>query len=154
MTRNISLSLFLCIWSITGLIGSALAADPIYTSFFNQKAVYGFDTVSYFVGDGKPIKGSERFKTQWRGAVWFFSSKANLDKFKANPTQYAPQYGGYCAWAIAQGKLYRGNPKYYTLENGKLYLNYDKKINDRWLKKKAFFIKKANEQYPQLVDLN
>ena len=82
----------------------ALAAkDAVNTKGFgNSAAIKGYDTVAYFT-ESKPVKGSEEFTTQWHGATWQFSSKENLELFKANPDKYAPQYGGYCAWAMADG---------------------------------------------------
>ena len=138
---------------ILGLAGKAYADDPIYTGTFSNTALGGYDSVSYFVGDGAPIKGSDDFTTEWRGAKWKFASQANLDTFKAAPEQYAPQYGGHCAWAIAHGSVVKGDPKVYTLENGKLYLNYNKSINDKWTPRKQELIPAADAQYPELVDL-
>lgn len=71
-----------------------------------------------------------------------------------NPKAFAPQYGGYCAWAISQGKLAKGDPKVYALVNGKLYLNYSKKIEKRWHINRDNFIRLAEVEYPQLVDLS
>lgn len=76
------------------------AADEIYTGIFSNKAVSGYDTVAYFT-QGKPVKGDSKWQTEYKGADWYFSSQENLDKFKADPDAYAPQYGGYCAWAIS-----------------------------------------------------
>jgi YHS domain-containing protein len=58
------------------------------------KAIKGFDTVAYFT-EGKPVKGDEQFQFQWSGAKWLFSSRENLELFKAAPEKYAPKYGGY-----------------------------------------------------------
>ena len=139
---------------IFSLVFSAVvfAGDPIYTGTFNNKAAGGFDVVSYFQGEGNPVKGSKEFKTEWKGAQWFFSSKENLDTFKKEPEKYAPQYGGYCAWAAAQGNLAKGDPKVYHIENGKLYLNYNKSIKKKWFPERASFIEKADEVFPTLID--
>lgn len=153
MIKNLFFAAFLAIFAVAGLSSQASAAAPIYTGTFGSTAVSGYDTVSYFKGSGVPVKGSKEFKTEWRGAKWLFSSQENLDTFKANPEKYAPQYGGYCAWATAQGKLVKGDPKQYTLDNGKLYLNYDAKVKKKWLPNKAEFISQADAKYPTLVDL-
>lgn len=137
-----------------GLSVSLNADDPIYTGTFSNLAVGGYDPLSYFAGDGQPVKGHKQFSTKWRGAEWRFSSAANLAKFKADPLAYAPQYGGYCAWAIAQGKLAKGDPKTYALVDGKLYLNYNANVAERWNGDREAFIKQANAQYPSLFDLN
>ena len=131
----------------------AFADAPVYTSSFNNKAVGGYDTTTYFNAGG-PVKGVDQFKTNWRGANWYFASQANLNKFKANPSKYAPQYGGYCAWAVGHGSLAKGDPTIYDIVDNKLYLNYNKSVQNSWSPRKAELITKANAEYPDLVDLN
>lgn len=133
------------------MVGPASADDPIYTSTFSNKAVGGYDTLTYYDEDG-PVKGSEDFQTSWHGADWYFSSAENLEKFKADPTQYAPQYGGYCAWAAAHGTLAKGDPEIWDIVDGKLYLNYDQSIQDKWSPRKAELIEKADAEYPELIE--
>lgn len=151
MIKKLALFAIIAIAGIFGITQNAFAADPIYTSAFNNKALKGYDTVSYFQQDGLPVKGSKDFKTKWRGAEWLFSSQANLDSFKADPEKYAPQYGGYCAWATAHDTLAKADPLVYTLEDGKLYLNYDKSIDKRWQPRKAELIPVADKKYPELI---
>jgi len=139
--------------SIVGLSSAAFADDPVYTGVFSDKAVKGYDTVSYFQRDGVPVKGTKEHQTEWRGAKWLFSSAANLALFTADPEQYAPQYGGYCAWALGHGSLAKGDPKVYHLHDGKLYLNYDHGIQKKWLPRKDKLIIKADTEYPARVDL-
>jgi len=108
-------------------------------------AVSGYDTVSYFQGNGVPVKGDARFKVYYNGAEWHFASQENADKFKADPDAYAPQYGGHCAWALgANGRLAPGDPKVYKIVDGKLYLNFNKQVQNMWLKDIPGFIKNAN----------
>jgi len=108
-------------------------------------AVSGYDTVSYFQGNGVPVKGSARFSVKHDGAVWHFANQANANKFKADPDAYAPQYGGHCAWALgANGRLAPGDPKLYKLVDGKLYLNFNKNVQKTWLSNISGFIKNAN----------
>lgn len=83
--------------------------SPIYTPLFSDQAVSGYDSVAYF-SEGKPIKGKASFAFEWKGAEWRFSTAENLAKFKANPEAYAPQYGGYCAWGMAQGYTASADP--------------------------------------------
>ncbi|MBE8162494.1 MAG: YHS domain-containing protein [Bdellovibrionaceae bacterium] len=123
----------------------------IYTSFFSNVAVGGYDTVSYF-SKNKPVKGNKKYQTKYNGVVWHFSNANNLKKFKVNPKKYAPQYGGYCAWAVAKNKTAKGDPLQWHIYNNKLYLNYDKRIKDKWLVNKKEFIKKANKNFPSVLD--
>ena len=86
------------------------------------------------------------------GATFEFSSQENLDKFKADPTAYAPQYGGYCAWAIAHDKTAKGNPKNWTIVDGKLYLNYNNSIQKKWTADKTALIKEADGYWPSVLN--
>lgn len=138
---------------------SAVAADRINTlekkSTFggymaNGIAIRGYDTVAYFTV-GKPQKGSDEFTTEWEGATWKFSSQEHLDLFNAEPEKYAPQYGGYCAYGVAQGNLVKIEPELWTITNGKLYLNYNKKFNNRWKKDISGYIKKADDKFEGLL---
>ena len=153
MRKNIIFTVFWAALTFFGLMGNAYAEDPIYTGTFNNNAISGYDAVSYFSKDGVPVKGSKKFKTKWNGATWLFSSEENLNKFKSNQTKYAPQYGGYCAWAAAHETLAKSDPKAYTIVNGKLYLNYNKSIRDKWLPRKEELIPLADENYPELIEL-
>lgn len=123
--------------------------DAIYTSWRNNVAVGGYDAVSFFVGI--PQKGNAEFSTRYKGAEWHFQTEANRDLFVANPTAFQPQYGGYCAWAIARGKLAKGSPKHWYVEDGKLYLNFNERIRDRWLADKASFIDMADKRWPSIL---
>ncbi|MBV7267194.1 YHS domain-containing (seleno)protein [Erythrobacter ani] len=115
-------------------------------------AVGGFDTVSYFQGDGVPVKGDARYTVEYMDAEWHFSSQANADAFKENPAAYAPQYGGHCAWAMSRGSLAPGDPQVYKLVDGKLYLNVNKQVQQMWLKDIPGFIAKANAAWPTIPE--
>ena len=130
---------------------TVLAVDPVSTGFFSNKAIKGYDTVAYFT-QNKPVEGSSDYQTEYLGAQWLFSSQENLDLFLAEPEKYAPQYGGYCAWAVSQNKTASIRPDLFTIVDGKLYLNYNDKINDRWLKDQTKLIEQADQHWPELVD--
>lgn len=126
--------------------------DQIYTGLFNNRAAGGYDVVAYF-SDGKPVKGSKKFQTEYRGAEWRFVSQAHLDAFLKAPEKYAPQYGGYCAWAMGRGYAAKGDPEVWRIVDGKLYLNYDESVREKWEMDIPGFIAKGNVNYPKLVDL-
>lgn len=123
----------------------------IYTGTFSSLAVGGYDAVAYFKA-GKPIEGKAEFSTEYKGATWRFSSREYLDAFKASPTAYAPQYGGYCAFAVAQNSTASGDPLLWTIVNGKLYLNYDRGTQAMWRKDVPGFIAKADKNWPGVLD--
>jgi hypothetical protein len=123
---------------------------PVYTGTFSNVAVGGFDPVAYFV-DGKPVKGDKAFSLDHAGASWRFASAENRDRFAAAPERYAPQFGGYCAWAVSQGYTASGDPQYWKIVDGKLYLNYDASVQKKWEQDVPGFIMKANQNWPTVL---
>src|SRR5215471_10071783 len=111
------------------------------------KAIRGYDAVAFFT-EMKPVKGQEKLSYTWNGATWLFSSKKNLDLFKAAPEKYAPQYGGYCAYGTSQGKKAPTEVETWTVIDGKLYFNYNSKVQEMWSKDRPGYIKKADELWP------
>lgn len=130
---------------------SAYAAKPVYSGGRDRAAIRGYDPVAYFT-ENKPVKGSKEFLFEHNGAKWLFSSQEHLDAFKANPEKYAPQYGGYCAYAVSNGSTASIKPEFFTIHNDKLYLNYSKSVNDKWFKDKDEYIREADSHWPKLVN--
>lgn len=126
------------------------AKDPVYTSLFSKNAAGGYDVTAYF-SENRAVEGSKQFSTEYNGARWLFSSQENLDRFLAEPEKYAPQYGGYCAWAAAQGQTAKGDPEHWSIHDGKLYLNYDADIKRQWLSDKVNLISEADAKWPSLL---
>jgi YHS domain-containing protein len=122
---------------------------PVYTSWRNNLGAGGYDIVSFY--SGKPQAGKAEFSADYNGASWQFSTRANRDLFNANPDAFLPQYGGYCAWAVAKGKLAKGSPEHWHIEDGKLYLNFNARIKRRWDKVRAAYIKTADESWPDIL---
>jgi len=123
-------------------------------TIFNVKgvAVRGTDVVSYFT-QSKPVAGSDRYKVNWAGVDWHFSSMEHREMFNADPLAYAPQYGGYCAWAVAaKGLLYSVQPENWHIVDGKLYLNFNKQVHDTWKSDIPGFIAEADRRWPELRD--
>lgn len=140
--------------SITLLFSvSAFAADdPIETGTFNNYAIYGYDTVAYFT-QNKAVKGDKKIAYEWRKAEWHFSSQENLEMFKNDPEKYAPQYGGYCAYAMSDGRLVGVDEDAFTILDGQLYMNYSKSVMKEWRSNSKQFIEEADALYPTLVEL-
>jgi YHS domain-containing protein len=114
-------------------------SGEINTTLFGKLAIKGYDPVSYFT-QSLPMKGKKAYQLEWKGAMWRFSTKENLHAYKTSPEKYAPQYGGYCAWAVSQGKTADVDPKQWTVENEKLYLNYNADVQKKWLLDKTILI--------------
>ena len=130
---------------------AAQAEPPISTSVFSNTALQGYDPVAYFT-DSKPVKGDDAFTADYMGAKFKFSSAANRDAFIDTPAAYAPQYGGYCAWAMADGKHARGDARYWKIVDGKLYLNYNKSIQKKWHADIPGFIDRADTAWAGIND--
>jgi len=134
----------------------ALAAKPVNTlknSFFASQtdtAINGYDSVAYFTRNA-PVKGLDANTYEWKGAKWKFSTPANLELFKNNPEKYAPQYGGYCAYGIANDNLAKVDPDQFTIYEGKLYLNYDASVQKEWLKDIPGYNRKADTKFQALL---
>ena len=105
------------------------AKDPIYTSW--GVAIKGTDPVAYFT-QGRAIKGSKEFAADYQGATFYFATSAHRDLFISQPEAYAPQYGGYCAWAVSNGYTASITPEAFRIVDGKLYLNYSLRIQQQW----------------------
>ena len=129
--------------------GPALADGKIYTSW--GVAIDGADPVAYFT-DGKPVEGSDEFETEYKGATWRFSSAEHRDAFIADPAKYAPQYGGYCAWAVSQGYTAKGDPQHWRIVDGKLYLNYNADVQKKWEADVPGHIRSADGNWPKVLE--
>ncbi|MEL7173254.1 MAG: YHS domain-containing (seleno)protein, partial [Pseudomonadota bacterium] len=86
------------------------------------------------------------------GATWRFSSAENRDLFVENPEKYAPQYGGYCAWAVAQGYTAATDPEAWAIVDDKLYLNYNKSVQAKWEKDVPGHIASADGNWPTVLE--
>ncbi|MGB0684150.1 MAG: YHS domain-containing (seleno)protein [Magnetovibrionaceae bacterium] len=128
----------------------AQAADPIYTGTLSNTAVQGYDPVAYFKA-GKQTKGSKDFAVDYKGTTWLFSSQANLEAFKADPEAFAPQYGGYCAWAVSQGYTAKGDADHWRIVDGKLYLNYSAGVQAEWEQNIPGNIAAADSNWPKVL---
>ncbi|WP_298921639.1 YHS domain-containing (seleno)protein [uncultured Roseobacter sp.] len=132
-----------------GLLPAEYAASPVFVE--DGFAMRGYDPVAYFTV-GEPTVGDPVFSHTWNGATWVFASAPNRDAFAADPNAFAPQYGGFCAWAIAaKGKLYSTQPSNWRIVEKKLYLNYNDSIQEKWEQDIPGFISEGDKRWPQIV---
>ena len=141
----------LLVGSLGVLAIPALAKAYFDTGTFNNVAVSGYDPVAYFI-QGKAVEGNKKYSTRYKEAEFRFSSQANLDAFVAEPEKYTPQYGGYCAYAVANGYTASTDPEAFSVVNGKLYLNFNKSVRDRWSQDIAGNIAKADANWPGVLN--
>jgi YHS domain-containing protein len=113
-------------------------------------ALQGYDAVAYH-SQGMPVKGRAEFDTEWNGARWRFASAGNRDAFARSPEKYAPQYGGYCAFAVSQGYTAGIDPAAWSVVNGRLYLNFSRRVQERWSKDIPGHIERGDRNWPGVL---
>jgi hypothetical protein len=112
-------------------------------------AIRGTDPVAYFTHSA-PRRGDPAIRLTHGGVDWLFASSANRDAFAADPARYAPQYGGWCAWAMAEGYLAPIDPAQWQIVEGRLYLNASAGVQRRWMRDVPGFIARADANWPRL----
>lgn len=117
--------------------------------FPEKQGADGFDLISYFELD-KALKGSPEFSLIYDGVQWYFSSRENRDKFKANARKYLPQFEEQCPYSLSTGKKIVGKPIHHKVVDGKLYFFYSKEYADRFEKDSNAHLRKARENWKNL----
>jgi hypothetical protein len=143
-TGTIMISLSIMMLLMIGFGGTASGESPP-----SEVAIQGFDSVEYFK-DAKALQGSESFVSHWHNMAWLFLNKENMDLFAANPEKYAPQYDGYCAWAMSEAVISPSDPEIWKIVNGKLYLLCSQSAYEKWIKDIQRNIQKADEIWKEL----
>jgi YHS domain-containing protein len=126
------------------VVGPDSAGPPAETV-----AIRGYDPVSYF-NAGKALKGSASLAFPWHGMQWHFLSEENRNLFAANPGKFAPQYDGYCAWAMTEARKSETDPEEWQIVDGKLYLNCSKAAYEKWSRDIPGHIEKAGRNWKAL----
>jgi YHS domain-containing protein len=126
-----------------------ISADAQVNTNGGPAAIGGYDAVAYFA-DHAAVRGSAEHTASWRGATFWFATEAHRATFAAAPARYAPAYGGYCAYAAADGRLVRTDPQAWTIHGGRLFLNYSIEIRTRWLADQDRYIAEADRRWPEL----
>lgn len=138
--------------AVWGTVQAAEPLSPEIERVYNDlrgRPIRGYDPVAYFT-EGKPMEGSDEFTHEWNGGVWRFASAEHRDLFAAEPEKYAPQYGGYCAYAASLGYAETVDPTKWKIHEGKLYLN-DPSAYERWLKDIPGYITQGDKNWQEKV---
>ena len=122
--------------------------SPFHTR--SGRALEGYDAVSYFT-QARAERGSPSYAARWGGVEWLFSSAKNRETFLVDPERYAPQFGGYCAYGVAQGYTVRGDPEQWNVYRGKLYVNYNAGVKKQWEARKDSYITQARGRWPSVL---
>ncbi len=136
------------------LVGLLCAPASMAGEFYERDgaAIRGYDPVAYFT-ERKPVKGSARHASEYKGARFLFASPANRDAFDADPARFAPQYGGFCAYAVSKGYKAKSDPDAWSIVGGRLYLNYDTNVRALWQEDVPGHIQKADRNWPAVSAL-
>ena len=145
--RNFTIILSLLLFAGTAVAQKSQEA-PVFST--RSGAIDGYDPVAYFTS-GQPAEGQPDITFEWKGATWHFASPENRDLFAENPEQYAPQFGGWCAYGWAQGYPARIDPDAWSIVDGKLYLNYNRKVQQKWEENREAYIEAAGRNYGEAM---
>jgi YHS domain-containing protein len=131
--------------------GRAFAqGKPVINLDRSGVAVQGYDVVAYFT-DGRPVKGDTQFTSTHGGGTYRFASAEHKAAFDKEPAKYAPQFGGYCAWAVSKGGLAKIEPDAFQIVDGRLLLQYDQSVRAKFSKDTAGNLAKADANWPKIV---
>lgn len=133
------------------VFGSAAYAQdiPVYYAA-DGAAMSGYDPVSYFESD-VPLRGQPEITVMWKGAEWHFASQENRELFESNPRAFAPQFGGYCSYAMAHGILKSTDPQAWQVVDGRLYLTHSPEIEQMWRQDRGEYIQMAEGYWPAVL---
>ena len=135
------------------MMSSALAAGADVNATSTGLAIRGYDPVAYFT-EKQPTRGNWKITATHNGATYRFASKANKEKFLADPVKFVPAYGGYCAFGTAMGFKFDGDPNVWKIIDNKLYLNLNKTVQKKWLTDVPGHIKNADRIWHGIEDLS
>lgn len=147
--RHLAAAFLTAALALFALAAPAAAGQPEVFSRDGKVAINGYDPVSYF--DGTPLPGKAEHALAYKGVEWRFATPGNLARFRADPAAYAPQYGGYCAYAVSQGATAKSEPDTWSIVDGKLYLNFDKNVQSLWQQDIPGYVAKADANWPKVL---
>ncbi len=128
--------------------GALAALPPVYME--RGIAIDGSDPVAYFT-ERRPVPGSRDITLDWNGATWRFASAENRDAFAGDPAAWAPQYGGYCAWAVSEGYTASTVPEAWKIVDGRLFLNYSRRFQRKWERDETARIQAGDANWPKVL---
>jgi YHS domain-containing protein len=139
--------------SAAAVLVATLTAQSAAKAPYNSTrgvALDGYDVVAYFT-TGRPTKGVAAYTHQWSGATWHFATAGHRDAFAKEPDKYAPQFGGFCAYGVSRGYAVDVDPDAWSIVDGRLYLNYSKRVQRTWNMDRDAHISKAEANWPAIA---
>ena len=149
MFKNFLVAVTIGLFFVTGLYADE-GMETVNLGYFNGLAMNGYDVMSYWKG-GEPENGDPEIFFHYQGAKWVFLNEANRDLFASDPAYYAPQYGGYCAYAASQGQIADVDPFAWRIWNNRLYLNYSPRVRRIWANSIDANIELADRLWPDII---
>jgi len=147
-----SLKTFLAV-SILAASSLTFASDIDMNADVNDLAIKGYDPVSYF-NNTQPQVGNANYTATYKGGIYRFSTEKNRDIFNSNPAEYAPQYGGFCAFGVSMDKKFDTDPLAWKIVDNKLYLNLNKSVQKKWLTDVPSYLSTANESWDNIKNVS
>jgi len=138
---------------------SSAAGEPVRGRFLvnvDDRGVAlegGHDPVAFFT-EHRPVMGDPRYQSAYRGAIYYFASPENKATFEKNPAMYEPQFGGFCGYAASINKVSPISVQFFEIIDGRLVLQHNQKAWDLWHQDVAANLKKADRNWPGLVERN
>ena len=114
-------------------------------------AIQGYDPVAFFT-DNRPVKGNAQFQSEYRGAKYYFASSEHKATFDIEPAKYEPQFGGYCAYGVTHSTRAPIKIEAWQIVNGRLLMQYDLDIKNKFNQDQQGMLKKADENWPGVVE--
>ena len=144
--KNILLSVLLSVFSI-----SAVSAKSLVNVDKKGVGIREHDPVAYFT-ENKAVKGSPQFQSSFEGVIYYFASAENKATFDSNPAKYAPQFGGFCAWAVSRGYTAPIDPNAFQIVNGRLLLQYSLRVRKDFSQDPEGNLRQADANWPGIVE--
>lgn len=141
------------LWAVVMLSGlvSLAGAKELLNLDRQGVAIQGYDPVAFF-SDSRPTKGNPQIQSEYKGAKYYFASAEHKAAFDKDPARYEPQFGGYCAYGVSHGSRAPIKIEAWQIVNGRLLMQYDLGVKDEFNKDQQGTLKKADQNWPGLVD--
>ncbi len=147
--RFAALNVLWCLLAVGPCLPAVAASATPWSDPATGMAIGGYDPVAYFT-QSSPTRGYAEYEAEWRGSIWRFVNSGNRDAFVRNPGAYAPQFAGYDAHAVANGRSTPGHPSIWSIKDKKLYL-FHSSVNRRlWLQDPAGTTARAKQTWQTL----
>jgi YHS domain-containing protein len=132
-------------------VASAFAEKTLVNVDEAGIALKGYDPVAYFT-DNAPMKGQPQFSSRYKGATYYFASAEHKKTFDTNPAKYEPQFGGFCAYGVSKGYTVKIEPDAFQVVDGRLLLQYDKSVREKFRQDTPGNLKRADSNWPTILD--